>query len=344
MNYKTSRLQKVSFKNPYEYSRQQLKKVRATFSNYFADYSIEQNGQQLWVEHPVKRLVRGLSGIRDALSESIHSGHWDVPRFGEDRTAYIIGLFGSGRLYLDGLIQENCGQRARYLRDTIRCHQRPTSMIYTGHATMRYASRGQRLPTVTGRIMESVRLGYADLVFIYRHPLDSLITNWVWWRTYLGEKRNIHSIGDVHKTTDELCVALEQDFREFEAFANGDAQLFAGTRGPRFLSLSEFVEETELFIQSSTISLRFEDFAIDPLCEFLKVARVMSLPVARNTTKVSTPRAKPFGHLLVQEKVPRFAKFINDLDLDTRKRIERIGYTLNYNRTALPEVQDKAGE
>ena len=57
-------------------------------------------------------------------------------------------------------------------------------MIYSGHATMRHVSRGQMPPAVMSHILEAVRSGFADLIFVYRHPLDSLLTNWVWWRTY----------------------------------------------------------------------------------------------------------------------------------------------------------------
>ena len=61
-------------------------------------------------------------------------------------------------------------------------------MIYSGHATIRHVSLAIRmLPAVTSRVLEAVRSGFADLIFIYRHPLDSLLTNWIWWRTYLRD-------------------------------------------------------------------------------------------------------------------------------------------------------------
>src|ERR1700733_3075985 len=68
-----------------------------------------------------------------------------VPRFGDDRTAYVIGLFGSGRWYVNEMILRNIGKRARYFRDTIRLRSAPTSMIYSGHATLKYPSRDQAL-------------------------------------------------------------------------------------------------------------------------------------------------------------------------------------------------------
>lgn len=306
-----------------------VQRVRATFLSYLPDYPIRLNGEETWVENPTKKFIRG---VYDTVSEPIRNGQWNVPRFGDDKTAYVIGLFGSGRLYVNTLILQNFGRRARYLRSTIRLHPGPTSMIYSGHATMKYASRGQKLPAVTNRIMEAVRSGHADLIFVYRHPLDSLITNWVWWRTFLREKRFISSIHDVYKTTDELCVALEHDFQGFKAFAEGDAEFFASMPGPRFLSVREFVEETELYAQSATLSLRLEDCMIDPLREFLKLVELMSVPVDLNNVSLPLPKAKPYGYLRLQEKVPQLREFIDGLDLATQKRIEKIGYTAGFEQ------------
>jgi hypothetical protein len=305
--------------------RLQLKKVRAIASGYLADYTIEQNGEEQWVENPAKRVIHG---VCDAVSEPIRSGHWKVPRFGNDRTTYLVGLYGTGRFYFLALLLQNLGPRAKYIRERICFHPRPTSMIYTGHATMRYASRGQRLPVVTRHILGAVESGFADLIFVYRHPLDSLLTNWVWWRTYIREKRIVDSVSDVYRSTDDLCAALERNFPEFKAFAEGDPAFSYGSRGPRFLSFSEFVEETALFLESTTLAVRLEDCMIDPLKEFSKIVEIMSVRVDLNGLCVPPPRAKPYGYLAVHEKVPQFRDFINALDLQTNRRIEKIGYNV----------------
>ena len=199
-------------------------------------------------------------------------------------------------------------------------------MIYSGHATMRHVSRAQALPVVMSRILESVRSGYADLIFVYRHPLDSLLTNWIWWRTYICDNTVISGISQVYKNTDDLCDVLEQNFFEFKAFAEGDPDFFAALPGPRFLSFREFVEETELFIQPATLTLRLEDFMIDPFKEFSKIAEVMSVDLDSSRLRVAPPTAKPYLHLVVKEKVSRFRDFIDGLDAETKKRIEKIGY------------------
>src|SRR5580658_7870900 len=83
--------------------------------------------------------------------------HWRVPRTGNDRTAYVIGLFGTGRWYINDLLRDHIGKRAVYFRDAIRFHPGPTSMIYSGHATLKHVSHLQDPPALTARILEAVR-------------------------------------------------------------------------------------------------------------------------------------------------------------------------------------------
>jgi hypothetical protein len=248
---------------------------------------------------------------------------------GDERTAYVVGLFGTGRQYVCGLMRQNLGERARYFRDTIRLHAGPTPMIYSGHATLKYVSRAQHLPAVTSRVMEAVKAGFADLIFVYRHPLDSLLTNWVWWRTYIQESRCISGISQVYRNAADLCADLERNFGEFQAFAAGDPAFFDAVRGPRFLSFAEFVEETGLYLQSAaTLTLRLEDFAIDPRKEFLKIVGVMGVDIDLNEVRVDSPRSKPYGYRFVQDNVPPFRSFIEALRPVTKRRMQRLGYEL----------------
>jgi hypothetical protein len=322
--------EKPSFRRVREFAREVVrrhyKKLRATVSNYLADYVVERNGKKMWKENPAKRVIHG---VYDVVSEPLRTRRWAVPRMGNDKTAYVVGLYGTGRKYIHGLIRQNFGRRAKYMRQRIRFHQRPTSMIYTGHATIKYPSRGQRLPDVTSRIFNAVYLGFADVIFVYRHPLDALLTNWVWWETYLREKRIIGSIWDIYGTVDDLCAGLELNFQRFRAFAEGDPSFFSSAPGPPFLSLSQFVEETDLYVQSSTLAVRLEDFTDNPRKEFLRMVDALSVPVDLETLNVPVPRAKPYGYRTIREKVPRFREFVSELDLQTKQRIGRIGYSLD---------------
>jgi hypothetical protein len=264
--------------------------------------------------------------VRAKFYRHLVGGRWIIPRKRNDRTAYVIGLFGTGRWYINELMLQNIGSRAKYFLDEIRFHPGPTSMIYTGHATIKHVSHFQALPAVTSRILDAVRSRFADLIFIYRHPLDSLLTNWIWWRIYLRDNWMVPGISRMYKNRDDLCTDLEQNFSEFKAFAEGDPDFYAALPGPRFLSFPEFVEETELFLESATLTLRLEDFMIDPAKEFSKIVQVMAVDLDLSRLQLAPPLTKPYGYLAVKEKVPRFRDFIAGLDAPTKRRIERIGY------------------
>jgi hypothetical protein len=138
----------------------------------------------------------------------------------------------------------------------------------------------------------------------------------------------IPGISGVYKGADELCAALEQNFSEFKAFAEGNPDFFATAPGPPFLSFPEFVEETQLYLGRATLTLRLEDFMTDPLREFSKIATVMSVKLDLSHLRLDPPVTKPYRYLEVKENVPRFRDFINGLDAETKRRIEKIGYNL----------------
>jgi hypothetical protein len=133
----------------------------------------------------------------------------------------------------------------------------------------------------------------------------------------------IWAISQVYKNTDDLCADLEQNFSEFEAFAEGDPEFFRGRTRAAISVFPEFVEETELHLQSATLTLRLEDFMIDPFKEFSKIVEVMSVDLDLSRLSRSPPRTKPYGYLAVKEKVPRFRSFIDGLDAETKGRIEK---------------------
>lgn len=266
------------------------------------------------------------------LRSYLGSFSWTVPRFGSDRTAYVIGLFGSGRLYVNGLLLKNIGKRRKYFRDLIRCHEGPTSMIYSGHATIKHVSRAQAPPEVTSQVLDGVKSGFADLIFVTRHPFDSLLTNWIWWRRYLQEDWWVSGISEVFKNNDEFSTELDRNFCEFEDFASGDPHFFRAAPAPHFLSFAQFVEETELFLEVATLTLRLEDFMTDPVKEFSKIVQVMSVDLDGPLPLLPLPNTKPNRYLGVQADVPQFRKFIDRVDDQTKKRMEKIGYRIEAGR------------
>jgi hypothetical protein len=107
----------------------------------------------------------------------------------------------------------------------------------------------------------------------------------------LRDSRTISGISEIYPNRDDLCTALAENFVEFETFAGGSPEFFAPLGGPRFLSLAEFVEETELQLRSARLALRFEDFMIDPIKELSKILRVMSID--RECGGLSASRRNP---------------------------------------------------
>jgi len=214
-------------------------------------------------------------------------------------------------------------------------------MIYSGHATMKHISLGQAPPTVMSGISKAVESGFADLIFVYRHPLDSLLTNWIWWRGMRDSDSVDYVISVAYKNTDDLCADLDRNFLDFKAFAEGHPEFWAGrdwtkgrqfgagrewTKGRRFLSFVEFVEETELHLRSPTLALRLEDFMIGPLNELSKIASLMSVDLDSNRLRVAPPQTKAYRYLAVKDKVPRFKSFVDGLNTETKQRIKKFGY------------------
>jgi hypothetical protein len=258
--------------------------------------------------------------------------YWKIHSPKNDRTAYVIGLYGSGRDYIGELLQRHLGPRAKYFHSVsgdVRMRQVQTSMIYSGHATIKYPSIGQAAPEVTNALIKAAQSRAADLVFICRHPVDSLLTNWIWGLQMNSGSTTPAYVSQIYKDTDDLCAYLQQNFSNFRAFAEGDPLWFKGGRAPRFLSFKEFVEETELFLQVATLALRLEDFTVDPKKEFAKIVQVMSADRDLSGLQIDPPKARPYKFLAVRKKVPEFRDFLDELSAETKKSVEHCGYVLD---------------
>jgi hypothetical protein len=83
-----------------------------------------------------------------------------------------------------------------------------------------------------------------------------------------------------------------------------------------------------LYLQSPALAIRLDDCPIDPWKEFAKVVEAMSFDHEWGRVRVVPPRPKPYRHLTVRERVPRFRDFIDGLDAGTKRRIEKIGYNV----------------
>ena len=246
-------------------------------------------------------------------------------------TIYVVGLFGSGRMYLGDVIRNHIGERAVHYRDDLQHESTPTSMIYCGHMTLKHVATGLNPPELASRIVESVRSGAGRMIFIYRHPLDSLLTNWVWWRSNLraGATGPEHGafISSSFKSLDGLCEIVEREWASFEAFAMGDPVFFADVPGACFLSFAEFVEESVLLFEQATLRLPFEAFVTNPYAAFVKVVDVISPEMRLSCSlHIGRPQSKPGTHLVVMKQVPRFREFVNSISPETKRLMSKLGY------------------
>jgi len=304
----------------------------------FARRTLRQTPQTIRHNLQKKTLLQRLQVARASARHLLAASGWEIaPAAGRHRTAYVIGLYGTGRHYINDLISANLGKRAIYLIEGLRYHPAPTSLIYSYHATLKYNRLFQSPPELTSRLLQSVRSGFADLIFIYRHPLDSLLSNWIWLRTYIRKPSRGwgRDISMVYSSTEDLCTDLEANFAEFKALADGDGSFTAATfPGPPFLSFAEFVEETTLFIECATLSLRLEDFMLDPHREFSKIARLMAVDLDTSGLRLPRPRTELYRYRTVAARVPRFRAFIDELDAATKRWIEKMGYQTDVNSSA----------
>ena len=85
-------------------------------------------------------------------------------------------------------------------------------------------------------------------------------------------------------------------------------------------------EETELFLESATLALRLEDCAVDPERELRKIAELLGAEIDPTHLPIAPPRTGLYRYKAVGQAVPAFRRFIDELDAQTRARIETMGY------------------
>jgi hypothetical protein len=82
----------------------------------------------------------------------------------------------------------------------------PTSMVFSGHATIKYSSIGQAPPEITNSLIKLAQSRAADLIFICRHPVDSLLTNWIWGLQMNSGSTTRAYVSQIYKNIDGLCT------------------------------------------------------------------------------------------------------------------------------------------
>ncbi len=178
----------------------------------------------------------------------------------------VIGLFGTGRnyfsnaflshstlapLFQDGLA--SCGMYANH------------SLICSGHATLRHQSSFQMEPDQTeALLLRPLHDGFHRILFVLRHPVDSLFSNWAWWRRYCetGTPHN-GAVKEVFGGNMGLIDDIRSNIPAFLSFmAEGSIPSKLG--GPAehcsFLSFEQILDESLAWMKiPGVVSIRFEE-------------------------------------------------------------------------------------
>ncbi|OAH08972.1 hypothetical protein pfor_3c0292 [Rhodobacteraceae bacterium SB2] len=98
----------------------------------------------------------------------------------------IIGLFGTGRTYFSHAFLNNSTLAPLYQEGLASCGHYPRhSVICSGHATLKNPSSFQMAPDQTHELLLCpLHDGFHSILFITRHPVDALFSNWAWWRRF----------------------------------------------------------------------------------------------------------------------------------------------------------------
>lgn len=98
----------------------------------------------------------------------------------------VIGLFGTGRTYFSNAFLNNNVLAPLYQNGIDSCGMYANhSMICSGHATLKYESSFQVEPgKAFENLIRPLHDGFHNIVFVRRHPVDSLFSNWAWWRRF----------------------------------------------------------------------------------------------------------------------------------------------------------------
>lgn len=98
----------------------------------------------------------------------------------------VIGLFGTGRTYFSNAFLSNSTLAPLLQEGLASCGVYAShSVICTGHATLKHSSSFQMEPDQTDKLLLCpLRDGFHCILFVTRHPVDSLFSNWAWWRRF----------------------------------------------------------------------------------------------------------------------------------------------------------------
>jgi hypothetical protein len=251
------------------------------------------------------------------------------------KPTYIVGLYGTGRSYINSLIMNSGLDIAYYFRNGLYQYFGTVPAIFSGHTNLIYEG-GVFLehPASFGRaLLDRAAARLINLIFIYRHPLESLLTNWVWFRHFHQFKKMTSGIEDVYKSKEDFHRDLNDNIYEFSLFCGGSKDFGRITAGKEvtltFLSLLEFIDETEAFIGNPNVHcFRFEEFGSNAVGEVTRLISIMAPDLTPKFDNVTVPRSLPGRYESSKENSPSFRALMKTLPTEIAKRIIAMGYSV----------------
>lgn len=288
----------------------------------FLDYFVENNG--VFPNHYWEEAGWSLDTYRRVTDRL------DIPR-----PLIIVGLFGTGRTYFSELILGNPQIAPIYQEGLASCgYFAEHILISSGHATIKHSSSFQMLPQDTEkRLVEPLHQGYHDILFVLRHPFDSLFSNWAWWRKY-SETGVPHkdAVGGVFGGNSGLVQDIRRNRDAFIAFMTQGRVPFSSkvnSTNDHFLSFDAMLDESLLWSVVDNIkSIRFEQLHQD-----LAVASAVIGPMIFGSTRsefiLTPPKSKPFNFRSVFRECPDIEFLVKShCTPESVDKMNALGYSL----------------
>jgi len=195
------------------------------------------------------------------------------------KSTIINGAYGTGRHYFNYLVKSQ--QRLLpYFRDCQQyCYPSKFSSINSTHAFFTLNTPYSWSDLSDFLIPDSLARSQSMLISVVRHPIDCLISNWIWFFNLVKDHSPYTSIADSTFSNDSILADfISTHFSSLQSFVNGDLLervfdfLDFGScidhrlRGPCFLSFPTFLEEMKAGVNAAHLSFKFESFsdALDP--------------------------------------------------------------------------------
>jgi hypothetical protein len=260
------------------------------------------------------------------LSRLLH--HYPTAR----KPTYLLGLFGTGRQYLNSLFLKSNLEIAYYFRDCCHNYFGAVPVIFSGHVASTYERVGFRTPDFWRTLIERAAAGLVNLIFIYRHPLDSVLSNWAYFH-HLKKTGVPRGIARGYKAAEDFHRDLNDNIYEFSLFCGGSQdfpRVLAGSYGKGgFMSLFEFIRETEVFVSNPNVHcFRFEDFQRDATAEFKRLVSILAPNLTHQVDHAASPEASSSRYQSAKENVTSFRALMDSLPADVKKRIMALGYSV----------------